>query len=142
MGAVVGVPTAMGRPITVAEADEMIFGYVLLNHWSARDIQAWEGQPLGPFQAKAFATSFSPWVVTKGALAPFRVATPERERPLLPYLDERDPLLYDTGPEVRLWPEGASRPMLICPHELHPVVLFGSTAACPSRRGRVPYAGR
>jgi fumarylacetoacetase len=114
MGAVVGVSTAMGRPITVAEADKMIFGYVLLNDWSARDIQAWEGQPLGPFQAKAFATSISPWVVTQAALAPFRVATPERERPLLPYLHERVPLLYDIRLEVLLRPEGASRPTIIC----------------------------
>jgi fumarylacetoacetase len=114
MGAVVGVPTTMGRPITVAEADEMIFGYVLLNDWSARDIQAWEGQPLGPFQAKVFATSISPWVVTKAALAPFHVATPERERPLLPYLHELGPLLYDIGLEVLLRPEGASRATTIC----------------------------
>lgn len=54
----------------------MIFGYVLLNDWSARDIQAWEYQPLGPFQAKAFATSISPWIVTKAALEPFRTSTP------------------------------------------------------------------
>src|SRR6266404_8546782 len=91
MGAVVGTPSQMGEPITVAEADEMIFGYVLLNDWSARDIQAWEYQPLGPFQGKAFATSISPWVVTKEALEPFRVWTPERERPLLPYLQESGP---------------------------------------------------
>ena len=61
MGAVIGVQNEMGQPVTVAEADAMIFGYVLLNDWSARDIQAWEYQPLGPFQAKAFATSISPW---------------------------------------------------------------------------------
>ena len=91
MGAVVGTGNAMGAPVTVAEADAMIFGYVLLNDWSARDIQAWEYQPLGPFQAKAFATSISPWVVTKAALEPFRVATPAREKELLPYLAEPRP---------------------------------------------------
>ena len=68
MGAIVGTSSALGQPITVAQADEMIFGYVLLNDWSARDIQAWEYQPLGPFQAKAFATSISPWIVTRAAL--------------------------------------------------------------------------
>ena len=64
IGAVVGTPST--SPITVAEADDNIFGYVLLNDWSARDIQAWEYQPLGPFQAKATATTISPWIVTKG----------------------------------------------------------------------------
>ncbi len=107
MGAVVGVPSAMGRQVSVAEADEMIFGYVLLNDWSARDIQAWEYQPLGPFQAKAFATSISPWIVPKAALEPFRVSTPEREVPLLPYLTEPGPMLYDIELEVRMRPEGA-----------------------------------
>jgi len=109
IGAVVGMPTVMGQPVTVAEAEEKIFGYVLLNDWSARDIQIWEYQPLGPFQAKAFATSISPWVVTKAALAPFRVSTPERERPLLPYLHEPGPMLYDIELEVLMQPEGAAR---------------------------------
>ena len=107
LGAVVGTANPMGRPVSVAEADGMIFGYVLLNDWSARDIQAWEYQPLGPFQAKAFATSISPWVVTKAALEPFRVATPDRERPLLPYLHEPGPMLYDIALEVDMRPEGA-----------------------------------
>ncbi len=107
LGAVVGSSNPMGQPVSVAEADEMIFGYVLLNDWSARDIQAWEYQPLGPFQAKAFATSISPWVVTKAALEPFRVATPDRERPLLPYLHEPGPMLYDIELEVDMRPEGA-----------------------------------
>ena len=78
MGAVVGLPSAMGDGVSVDRADDMIFGYVLLNDWSARDIQAWEYQPLGPFQAKAFATTISPWVVTKLALEPFRCETPKR----------------------------------------------------------------
>lgn len=108
LGAVVGVPNRMGQPVTVAEADAMIFGFVLLNDWSARDIQAWEYQPLGPFQAKAFATSISPWVVTRAALDPFRVPAPERERPLLPYLREPGPMLYDIGLEVLLQPAGAA----------------------------------
>jgi fumarylacetoacetase len=106
MGAVVGLPSELGRPITVAEADKMIFGYVLLNDWSARDIQAWEYQPLGPFQAKAFATTISPWVVTKAALEPFRCSTPEREKPLLSYLQEPGPMLYDIALSVTLQPRG------------------------------------
>ena len=108
MGAVIGLPNEMGKPVTVAEADEMIFGYVLLNDWSARDIQAWEYQPLGPFQAKVFASTISPWVVTKEALADFRVSTPVRDVELLPYLQEQEPLLYDINLAVHLQPEDAS----------------------------------
>lgn len=107
LGAIVGVTSEHGRPVTVAEADDMIFGYVLLNDWSARDIQAWEYQPLGPFQAKATATTISPWIVTKAALEAFRVSTPPREVPLLPYLEEPSPMLYDIKLEVGLSPEGA-----------------------------------
>jgi fumarylacetoacetase len=103
LGAVVGVPS--DGPVTVAEADAMIFGYVLLNDWSARDIQAWEYQPLGPFQAKATATTISPWIVTRAALEPFRVSTPHREVPLLPHLKEPGPMLYDIALEVDLTPE-------------------------------------
>jgi fumarylacetoacetase len=113
MGAVVGLPTEMGASISVAEAEEKIFGYVLLNDWSARDIQAWEYQPLGPFQAKVFGTSISPWVVTRAALAPFKVATPERERPLLAYLAEPGPMLFDIELEVHMRPEGAARATVI-----------------------------
>ena len=108
MGAVVGQASSFGVPVGVREADDMIFGYVLLNDWSARDIQAWEYQPLGPFQAKATATTISPWIVTKAALEPFRVATPNREKPLLPYLEEPGPMLYDIELEVGLRPDGAS----------------------------------
>lgn len=106
MGAIVGTSTELGQPITVGQADEMIFGYVLLNDWSARDIQAWEYQPLGPFQAKAFATSISPWIVTRAALEPFRTSTPEREKNLLPYLKEPGPMLYDIDLEVTMAPTG------------------------------------
>ena len=109
LGAVVGQGSTLGAPITVAEADAMIFGFVLLNDWSARDIQAWEYQPLGPFQAKAFATTISPWVVTRAALEAFRCAAPERERPLLPYLQEPGPMLYDIELEVHMQPQGAAR---------------------------------
>jgi fumarylacetoacetase len=110
LGAVVGMPS--DGPVTVAEADAMIFGYVLLNDWSARDIQAWEYQPLGPFQAKATATTISPWVVMKAALEPFRTATPPREVPLLPHLQEPGPMLYDIALEVGLRPEGGAETVI------------------------------
>lgn len=108
MGAVVGGSNTLGQPITVGEADDMIFGYVLLNDWSARDIQAWEYQPLGPFQAKAFATSISPWIVTTAALEPFRTSTPDREKDLLPYLQEPKPMLFDIDLSVSMVPQGGS----------------------------------
>ena len=113
MGAIVGTPSILGEPISVAEADEMIFGYVLLNDWSARDIQAWEYQPLGPFQAKAFATSISPWVITRAALEPFRCSTPEREKPLLSYLLEPRPMSYDIELEVTMQAQGSDTPTTI-----------------------------
>ncbi|KIC12400.1 fumarylacetoacetase [Leisingera sp. ANG-M1] len=104
MGAIVGTPSE--GPISVQEADNHIFGYVLLNDWSARDIQAWEYQPLGPFQAKATATSISPWIVTKPALEPFRCDTPEREVELLDHLKDCGPMHYDIDLEVTMAPEG------------------------------------
>lgn len=104
LGAIVG--TASDGPVTVDEADAMIFGYVLLNDWSARDIQAWEYQPLGPFQAKATATTISPWIVTRAALEPFRVDAPAREVPLLDHLKDTGPMLYDIDLKVTLAPAG------------------------------------
>jgi fumarylacetoacetase len=108
MGAIVGTGSEFGQPITVDEADAMIFGYVLLNDWSARDIQGWEYQPLGPFQGKAFGTSISPWIVTAAALEDFRAPTPAREKELLPYLDGSKDGLYDIELEVLMQPEGAA----------------------------------
>jgi fumarylacetoacetase len=78
VGAFLGPGNVLGEPIPVEEAEEHLFGVCLLNDWSARDIQTWESQPLGPFLAKNFATSISPWVVTREALAPFRCIVPER----------------------------------------------------------------
>ncbi|MFT4002904.1 MAG: fumarylacetoacetase [Rhizobium sp.] len=110
LGAIVG--TSSNGMISVAEADDMIFGFVLLNDWSARDIQTWEYQPLGPFQAKASATTISPWIVTKAALEPFRVSTPPRDRLLLPYLQELRPLNFDIRLEVGLNPPGMSETVI------------------------------
>lgn len=110
LGAIVGQPSQ--GMISVQQADDMIFGYVLLNDWSARDIQAWEYQPLGPFQAKATATTVSPWIVAKAALEPFRVSTPDRERPLLAYLREPGPMLYDISLEVTLQPKAGKETVI------------------------------
>ena len=78
VGAYVGVGNDLGHPVSLAEADQRVFGLSLLNDWSARDVQGWEMQPLGPFQSKSFMTSISPWVITMEALAPFRVPAPDR----------------------------------------------------------------
>ena len=110
LGAVVGQPS--DGPVTVAEADAMIFGYVLLNDWSARDLQAWEYQPLGPFLSKATATTISPWIVPAAALAPFRVDAPPREVPLLPYLQESGPMHHDIALEVALAPAGGAETVI------------------------------
>ena len=102
MGVVVGGASPMGEMLTEAEAEAMIFGFVLLNDWSARDIQQWEYVPLGPFQAKAFATSISPWVVTREALEPFRLQGPEQNPAPLPYLRQMRPNNYDLELDVAL----------------------------------------
>jgi fumarylacetoacetase len=107
LGVMMGSPNAQGVPVPLAQAESHVFGLVLLNDWSARDVQAWEYQPLGPFLSKSFATTLSPWVVTMEALAPFRGPWrrgPEPPAPL-PYLD--DPSLrqhgrLDVGLSVRL----------------------------------------
>lgn len=145
MGAIVG--SASDGPISVAEAYENIFGYVLLNDWSARDIQAWEYQPLGPFQAKATATSISPWIVTAAALDPFRTSTPDRERPLLDYLTEPGPMLYDIELEVGLTPQGGSESIIArtnynemyysAPQQL----AHHTTSGCPMRVGDLLGSG-
>ncbi|HSW04060.1 fumarylacetoacetase [Aquabacterium sp.] len=90
LGVLIGRGNALGEPIALADAEAQVFGIVLLNDWSARDIQAWEMAPLGPFLAKNFATSISPWVVTLAALAPYRQAwEPDAQAPpLLDYLDD------------------------------------------------------
>lgn len=80
LGAFIGAGNALGESIAIDDAESHVFGFTLLNDWSARDIQGWEYQPLGPFLSKNFATSISPWVVTMEALAPYRVAPPARER--------------------------------------------------------------
>jgi fumarylacetoacetase len=133
--------------VTVAEADAMIFGYVLLNDWSARDIQAWEYQPLGPFQAKATATTISPWIVTRAALEPFRVPTPERERPLLPYLREPGPMLYDIALEVALAPEGKAETVIARTsyremyYSAAQQLAHHTTSGCPMRVGDLLGSG-
>lgn len=96
LGAFLCKSNKMGEPVLIAEAEKSIFGYVILNDWSARDIQGWEYVPLGPFNAKNFGSTVSPWVILQGALEPFRVEGIKNEEQLLPYLQEKNPRnVYD-----------------------------------------------
>ncbi|WP_321968755.1 fumarylacetoacetase [Paraburkholderia tropica] len=106
-GFVIGRGNALGEPIACEDAEAHIFGMVLLNDWSARDIQQWEYVPLGPFNAKTFASTISPWIVTLDALEPFRVAQPVQEPKPLEYLRHGGEHAFDIELEVLLQPAGA-----------------------------------
>lgn len=96
----------LGNSISTTEADDHIFGFVLFNDWSARDIQKWEYVPLGPFLAKNFGSSISPWIVTMDALEPFRVSGPEQAPKVLPYLETKGPRNFDIQLQASITPEG------------------------------------
>jgi len=102
----------MGENILINEAEDYIFGMVLLNDWSARDIQKWEYVPLGPFLAKNFASSISPWIITMDALEPFRTKGPKQEPTPLPYLQQKGKHMYDINLEVYLKPENAEASLI------------------------------
>ncbi|MBV8364217.1 MAG: fumarylacetoacetase [Candidatus Eremiobacteraeota bacterium] len=105
MGFITGNPTQLGAPVSIDRAREHIFGLVIVNDWSARDIQAWEYQPLGPFLGKSFATSISPWVVMLDALEPYRCENPPQKPTPFPYLQQREGFSYDIELEVLLQSE-------------------------------------
>lgn len=110
----IGVGNRLGTPIPIDQSEDHIFGMVLMNDWSARDIQKWEYVPLGPFLGKSFYTTISPWIVTMEALAPFRV-TPPSQTPLpLSYLRSSTPAAYDIQLEVALKPREMSDFVTIC----------------------------
>ncbi|WP_430737090.1 fumarylacetoacetase [Psychrobacter sp. VH5] len=112
---VVGKGNQLGQPIAVDEAFEHIFGMVLLNDWSARDIQKWEYVPLGPFNAKTFASEVSPWIVTMEALVPFKTSCPTQEPKPLAYLNETaTDTSFDINLSVELLPENAESATVVC----------------------------
>ncbi len=102
MGTVIGGNLPIGATLDFEGAENLIFGYVLLNDWSARDIQAWEYQPLGPFLSKSFGTSISPWIITPEALEPFKTKTPERELQLLSHFEDNKAFVFDINLKVTL----------------------------------------
>lgn len=107
MAFITGRETKMGESVSTAEADDYIFGFVIFNDWSARDIQKWEYVPLGPFLAKNFASSVSPWVVTIEALEPFRVEGPRQDPEVLPYLQYEGSKNFNLDLEVAIKPESS-----------------------------------
>lgn len=113
MAFIINKNTEMGESISTADAEDAIFGMVLFNDWSARDIQSWEYVPLGPFLGKNFGSSVSPWVVTLEALEPFRTATPVQEPQVLDYLKFTGDKNFDINLEVYLQPENGAE-NLIC----------------------------
>lgn len=107
MGFVIGKKSNLGESISTSEAEDYIFGKVLFNDWSARDIQKWEYVPLGPFLGKSFASSMSPWVVTLEALDLFRIDGPEQNPKVLPYLQYKGLKNYDINLEVAIHPDNS-----------------------------------
>ena len=109
-----GPATTLGEPIPIDKAEDHIFGMVLMNDWSARDIQKWEYVPLGPFLGKNMGTTISPWVVTMDALKPFAVPNQAQDPKPLPYLCHEDPYCFDINLEVDINCDGLSKPSTIC----------------------------
>lgn len=110
MGAFVGTGNELGKPIKISQASDHIFGLTLLNDWSARDIQVWEYVPLGPFNAKNFASTISPWIITTEALEPFKVSLPAQDPEPLPYLKEDQSYSYNIDLHVKIQSETMSEP--------------------------------
>ncbi|MGI8958724.1 MAG: fumarylacetoacetase [Bryobacteraceae bacterium] len=148
LGAFLGPGNAMGESISIGEAEQHIAGVCLLNDWSARDIQRWEYQPLGPFLAKNFATTISPWLVTLEALEPFRVPSTEHDVPVLPYLQTDQPSSFEITLEVWLRSAVMTEPVLISRGHfrdlywtLAQMVAHHASNGCPLRPGDLIASG-
>ncbi len=113
MAFLIGPGNSLGEPVPIDRAIDHVFGFVLMNDWSARDVQAWEYQPLGPFLAKNFCTSISPWVVTLEALEPFRKSVSPQHPEPLPYLRQKDDFTFDIQLEAHLKTLSMDAPQLI-----------------------------
>ena len=142
MAFLIGPGNSLGEPVPIDRATDHIFGLVLMNDWSARDIQAWEYQPLGPFLAKNFATSISPWVVTLEALEPFRKPLPSQDPEPLPYLRAKNDFTFDIQLEAQL--ANVIDECAACDHahEFPKSLLEHFAAACPSYGERLQSGNR
>jgi fumarylacetoacetase len=148
LGAFLGPGNVLGQPIPVGQALDHVAGVCLLNDWSARDVQRWEYQPLGPFLAKNFATSLSPWVVTTEALAPFRTGARAHDVPVLPYLHEDGPGAFDITVEAWLRTRAMAEPIRLSRAQfkdmywtLGQMVAHHTSNGCPIRPGDVIGSG-
>ncbi|KAL9251762.1 Fumarylacetoacetase-like protein [Drosera capensis] len=113
MATIVGPGNPLGKSVDVNDAADLIFGLVLMNDWSARDIQGWEYVPLGPFLGKNFGTTISPWIVTLEALEPFTCDAAKQDPPPLPYLAEKVSKIYDLSLEVQIKPAGREHAIIV-----------------------------
>lgn len=111
---VVGRSNELGSTVGIADADSHMFGVVLLNDWSMRDVQAWEAQPMGVFVSKSYRTSISPWIVTFDALEPFRIDGPEQTPPPLAYLDQKGSRNFNVHMEASIKPQDHAKPSVVC----------------------------
>jgi fumarylacetoacetase len=148
LGAFLGPGNRQGDPISVREALQHVAGVSLLNDWSARDIQRWEYQPLGPFLSKNFATSLSPWIITMEALAPFRTEAPAHDVPLLPYLQEPGRGGFDITVEAWLRTPAMSKPVRLSRASfkesywtLGQMIAHHTSNGCPIRPGDLLATG-
>ncbi len=148
MGFFVGTESILGQPIPIDRAADHIFGMVLVNDWSARDIQKWEYVPLGPFLAKSFATSISPWVVTTDALKEFRRPLPAQDPEVLPYLRWDADHSYDIELGVYLTPESTNTAVEITRSNfqhlywsIHQQLAHHTVAGCNVRPGDLLASG-
>ena len=147
LGCIIGKENPLGQRIPIEEAHNYIFGLVLCNDWSARDIQQWEYVPLGPFLGKNFATSISPWVIPIEALEPFKVAAPKQDPPILKYLHSKERWNYDIQLEVWLQTK-AGQEYQICTSNtkylywtLEQQIAHHSSNGCPLRIGDLLASG-
>ena len=113
IGTVIGGSLPVGETLDFEAAENLIFGYVLLNDWSARDMQAWEYQPLGPFLSKSFGTSISPWIVTPEALQPFKRTPPDRDFQLLPHFEDNKAFVFDIDLKATLIEDGGTETNIV-----------------------------
>lgn len=148
IGAFVGPGNQTGNRIPISEADQHLIGLCLVNDWSARDMQRWEAQPLGPFLSKNFATAISPWVITREALEPFRSAPPGHDTPLMPYLETRGEDAFDITVEVWLRSEKMRDSVLVSRAHFRrmywtfsQMIAHHTVNGCPLRAGDLIASG-
>jgi fumarylacetoacetase len=148
LGAFIGPGNELGRPVPITDAEEHLVGVCLVNDWSARDIQRWEYQPLGPFLGKNFGTTISPWIVTLEALEPFRCAAIEHGNPVLPYLQQSADRAFDITLEGWLQSERMREPVRVSRASfsqmywtLAQMIAHHTSNGCPLRAGDLIASG-